>query len=348
MSKGTVCITGGTGFVGFAVLLEALRNGYAVHIVVRSETKANWLKAHPALPGLDSSASFFTVPDLTAPGSLDAAIAGVDYVIHVASPVPQFDAAPEERYNRYIHPAVNCTLSALESAKKAGTVKRVVVTSSLAAFMSPKLPASPDSASTVVVTEADMNDEIPPPWSDDMVAYCASKTAALRRSLAWMSENSPSFDLVNIAPSFVEGRSYIAQSSADLASLTVATGYFLRMVTGAAKTDTAEIAHACHIDDIAELHVRALDREKIPGNESYLASTHFSWNDIRSIVAEKFPEFVKSGVLPNDGNLPTRNIAFSSEKAQRTFGIKFKSLEKMVVDTVSQYLEFLEKEKREK
>ncbi|KAF2142638.1 uncharacterized protein K452DRAFT_226617 [Aplosporella prunicola CBS 121167] len=349
MSKGTICITGATGYVGFATLLEALRNDYNCRIVVRSDSKATVIKTAPAFLELNKSSacSFYTVPDLSAPGALDEAIKGVDYVIHMASPLPfGGEVPPEEQYNKYVVPALTCTLAALESASKSPSVKRVVITSSVGSYIMPDVLLGPDQPSLLTITEEDVNEDIPAPFSHPLTAYCASKTAAMRRSLEWMAERKPSFDLVNIAPSYVQGRHGLAQNMADLtASSTV---LFIRMFAGLAKNADAppEVAAVCHIDDAASVHVRALDRNTVPGNQSYLFSQHYNWNDVLPVVAAKYPEQVKAGLLPNDSNVPSKKVRFSAEKGQRTFGIKLKGIEEMVDSIVPQYLEMLEKEKK--
>ena len=89
--------------------------------------------------------------DLLAPGSFDTAIAGCDYVLHTASPFfIKLNRNPDEVF---IRPAVEGTTNVLGAVAKAGTVKRVVLTSSTAAvhgFNNDKVGAP--------YTEADWNE----------------------------------------------------------------------------------------------------------------------------------------------------------------------------------------------
>ena len=69
--------------------------------------------------------------DLLDEESLDRAIQGMDYVVHTASPFPGENPKDE---NVIIKPAVEGTLAVLRAVHKY-RVKRVVVTSSVAAIM---------------------------------------------------------------------------------------------------------------------------------------------------------------------------------------------------------------------
>src|SRR3569833_4602007 len=86
-----VLLTGASGHVGYLILIELLNSGYSVRAAVRSESKADKIRALPSLKGIAPSAtqlSFITVPDIAAPGAYDEAARGVTYIIHVAAPVP--------------------------------------------------------------------------------------------------------------------------------------------------------------------------------------------------------------------------------------------------------------------
>lgn len=83
-SNQLVLITGGTGFVGSEIALEALRQGFSIRLAVRKASQAEAFKA--AYPEFASRTSFVTVPDLQAVGAYDEAVKNVDYVVHAASP----------------------------------------------------------------------------------------------------------------------------------------------------------------------------------------------------------------------------------------------------------------------
>ena len=73
----------------------------------------------------------------------------------------------EKQQAELIEPAVNCTLRVLESVKKAGTVRRVVMLSSMGAFASPELVGPGYVPETVaVISEASLNEYKEPPYSN--------------------------------------------------------------------------------------------------------------------------------------------------------------------------------------
>lgn len=126
MSRTTVFITGATGFIGAHVALEALKAGHNVKLSVRREGQIESLRQ--ALDAFADRLEFVTVPDYTASGVFDEALKGTDYVIHVASPL----AKPNEDL---LTPAVRGTTSILESASKTPSIKKVVVTASVASLI---------------------------------------------------------------------------------------------------------------------------------------------------------------------------------------------------------------------
>lgn len=73
--KGTVCVLGGTGFVGQAIAARLTRAGYAVRIPTRSRQRARRLLV---LPGLD-----LIHADVHDPDQLATMVAGADTVINL-------------------------------------------------------------------------------------------------------------------------------------------------------------------------------------------------------------------------------------------------------------------------
>jgi nucleoside-diphosphate-sugar epimerase len=127
----TVLVTGGSGFIGSHAILQLLNAGHHVRTSVRSlhrepEVRA-MLKQGGSEPGDRLS---FATADLEQDAGWPAAVAGCDYVLHVASPFP---ASVPRHDDELIIPAREGALRVLRESRDAG-VKRVVLTSSFAAI----------------------------------------------------------------------------------------------------------------------------------------------------------------------------------------------------------------------
>ncbi|KLU85178.1 hypothetical protein MAPG_04208 [Magnaporthiopsis poae ATCC 64411] len=197
-----VLITGATGHVGSATLLHLLRAGYMVRAAVRSEDKATKILARPriqqalaanshieAITGR-SQLSFVVVPDITAPGAYDEAARGTTLVIHIASPLVTGDEVPLARHNEYfIRPAVRGTLGMLEAAHRAGTVRRVVITSSIVSLVPvDRMEGTTATENTTPVRPCDRVPFPEEPYTSEFAAYAASKVASLARAEAWLCQ----------------------------------------------------------------------------------------------------------------------------------------------------------------
>src|SRR5215467_4062963 len=119
MSK--VLVTGGSGFIGSYTILQLLAAGHEVRATVRNlkrepEVRA-MLKQGGAEPG--SRLAFFAA-DLESDAGWPEAVAGCDYVLHVASPFP---ATIPKHDDELIIPAREGALRVLRASRAAG-VKR--------------------------------------------------------------------------------------------------------------------------------------------------------------------------------------------------------------------------------
>src|SRR5579862_577635 len=121
-----VLVTGGSGFIASYTILQLLDAGHNVRTTVRSQAREADARAM-----LRAGARLtFSVADLTRDEGWSSAVAGCEYVLHVASPLPP--AIPKNE-DELIVPARDGTLRVLRAARDAG-VRRVVMTSSFAAI----------------------------------------------------------------------------------------------------------------------------------------------------------------------------------------------------------------------
>ncbi|CAG0912948.1 unnamed protein product [Notodromas monacha] len=127
------------------------------------------------------------------------AVKGCTYVLHVASPFPGSGGKVRDVENQLMRPAVEGTLNVLRACAKAGTVKRVVVTSSVASIFSDTKHKDGERK----YNEEDWTD-MDDPHCDK---YCVSKTKAEKAAWDYVKglSDSEKFELVTICPSFING-----------------------------------------------------------------------------------------------------------------------------------------------
>jgi nucleoside-diphosphate-sugar epimerase len=125
MSAPLIFITGATGFIGSATALEALKGGYRLRIAVRQNSD----KLEVLLSEYHDQIEFVIVSDLTEEAAFRGKLDGVDYVLHLASPLTH--GTDKETY---FTPAVKGTLAILKEADRVSTIKKVVITSSIASL----------------------------------------------------------------------------------------------------------------------------------------------------------------------------------------------------------------------
>lgn len=342
-SSPLVLITGATGHLGFRTLLDLLAAGYRVRAAVRSEAKKQTILSNPVYKALNTPAdrlSFVIVPDLTATGAYDDAVKGAGLVVHIASPIPSSASTPASDHKRaFIDPAVRGTVGMLEAAATEPGVRRVVITSSVVAIKPFAQIAAGDGGEA---TRAEDRIPSPPgPYVNDFEAYSASKVTALNEAERWIADRKPAFDVVFVHPSFIEGRDELATTRAQAGAGT--NRYIIMPATGVSNPKPLATA-LVHNDDVARIHVQALDR-KIPAG-SYIASYNsqgrtdgVQWEDVNKYVSEYFPDAIKTGILSNSGKQHSVENNLDTSKTESTFGWKFQGLDSMVKSVVGHFVE---------
>jgi nucleoside-diphosphate-sugar epimerase len=197
----TVLVTGGSGYLAGHVIRRLLDDGYAVRTTLRSLDREPEVRTRI---DRDPGELSFAAADLTSDNGWATAMAGCDYVLHVASPFPPQQPKNEDEL---IAPAREGTLRVLRAAATAG-VRRVVVTSSFAAIgYSPKPPGVP-------YDESDWTDA-----TGRQSPYVKSKTFAERAAwdFAAQHRDGPELTVVNpvgifgpvLGPDYATSGSYL-------------------------------------------------------------------------------------------------------------------------------------------
>jgi dihydroflavonol-4-reductase len=221
-----VLVTGGTGFVGSAVVRALLQPGRRIRALVRPGSPRD------NLAGLDVE---LVEGDLRDPDSVDRAMAGAGVLFHVAADYRLWASDPDEIQRNNLAG----TRIVMESALRHG-LSRVVYTSSVAT-----LAPRPDG------TPADEGN--PLDAARAIGAYKKSKVAAERLVQAMVAERGLPAVIVN--PSTPIGPRDIKPTPTGRIIVEAASGRMPGYV------DTS--LNLVHVDDVAAGHVAALERGRI-------------------------------------------------------------------------------------
>ncbi|KAF2453662.1 hypothetical protein BDY21DRAFT_292582 [Lineolata rhizophorae] len=346
MRSELVLITGATGLIGFRTLVFALQAGYRVRAAIRSTSKQPNVEAALSRAGValeaDDQLSFVAVPDLTAAGAYEEAIRGATYVLHIASPSGETPCkTPDDFRDIILGPAVKGTLAMLEAAagSGAGSVKRVVITSSIAAFV----PFENLLGGVATDRVFGPDDRLPMPEAppgDVFTAYCQSKAMALNEAEAWIARRKPPFSVVHVHPSYTIGRNDLATSTEGYQTTT--NHLVMDIVLGGAELNILLASASVHLDDVARIHIGAMTID-LKGSLAGKVENDTTWEDAKDIAAKNFPDAVAKGVLPNTGSQPTLPLMIDSRETEKAFGFKHLSYEEEVKSVIQHYLELASK-----
>ncbi|KAG8951132.1 methylglyoxal reductase (NADPH-dependent) gre2 [Tulasnella sp. 424] len=326
-----VLVTGASGYIAAWACKTLLDKGYSVVGTVRSDSKGEKLKE--LFKSYNDKFSYVIVEEISKDGAFDKAVVGVDAVQHTASPLTFEADDPQE----LIGPAVKGTTGILESIKAyAPTVKRVVLTSSVGSIYHQKTPP--------VFDESDWNVDAPKAvekfgrHAPGPVKYGASKVLAERAAWEFMDKNKDSidFDLVAINPSFVWGPLVGPVKSEKELNGTI---NFFRVNTSIrdpapTREQLTAPGNCVDVRDVALAHTLALSNPEAAGERFIVNSGSYTYQDILDLIHEHgdHPDVPKG--FPGAGKDVPRP-AFLSAKAEKTFGIKFRSLQEITVDTLT-------------
>ena len=275
----TVLVTGGSGFIGSHCILQLLDAGHDVHTTVRDLAREADVRALLKHEGAADRLRFFAA-NLEADAGWAHAIAGCDYVLHVASPFP---AKAPENEDELIVPAREGTLRVLRASRDAG-VKRVVLTSSFAAVGYGHEPRP------APFNETDWTDSNDP----HLAPYTKSKTLAERAAWDFMAREGGALELSVVNPVAVFGPALGPDLSGSIFLIK-------RLLDGAVPGVPRLYFGVVDVRDVADLHLRAMTHPAAKG-ERFLAVA----GDFMSIQA--IAKLLKAGAGELAAKVPTREL----------------------------------------
>jgi dihydroflavonol-4-reductase len=274
MSKGLVLVTGASGYIAGFIIQQLRAEGWTVRGTIRDLAKADAVRKTLGAPELE-----LVAVNLTSDAGWAEAMKGVDYLQHIASPIPEREPKDEQEL---IRPAREGALRALNAAKAAG-VKRVVMTSSMAAVAYGHPEPRP------VFNESHWTN----PDHPDTYAYIRSKTHAERAAREWMAANGAGMEFVTINPAAVLGPVLGSDFSPSLEVVK-------KLLDGALPGLPRLGFGIVDVRDVADLHVKAMTAPNMNG-ERFLASGKFLW--MREIA-----EILKFRLGAQARRVPTRGL----------------------------------------
>lgn len=335
-SGGTVLVTGGTGFLGAWCGAELVRRGYEVRTTIRDLGRADDVRASFGAAGVDAGDRLsFAAADLNKDDGWSGAVAGCDYVLHVASPFPP--AQPKDP-DELIVPARDGALRVLGASLDAG-VKRVVMTSSVAAVRHGRPPTAEP------YDETDWTD----PEDARRTPYVRSKTIAERAAWEHVRARGAESRLAVVNPGAIIGPVLSDDRSFSLQVVE-------RLLNGMPAMPRLGFV-LVDVRDVADLHIRAMTAPT-GGGERFLAVDRFLWmKDVARILRErlgagagKVPTRVAPDLLIRAVGLFDPSIrtivsdlgeapTYTAEKAKRMLGWEPRPIEDSVADTAQSLVE---------
>ena len=251
-----VLVTGASGFIAEHCIIELLKNGYSVKGSLRSMNREQEVRDAIRTGANDENLEFCKL-DLLEDDGWEDAMWDCDYLMHVASPFVIEDPKDE---NELIKPAKEGTLRALNAAKKAG-IKRVVLTSSVAAVNSHMMSGTSDHT-----TWTDINSKYVTP-------YQKSKTIA--EKAAWdfynNQDSNNKMELAVINPGGVMG----PQLGNDLGG--ASTQIVSQLISGKFPMIPALSFPFIDVRDVAILHLKAMTTPEADGKRFIAAHSEPTW-----------------------------------------------------------------------
>lgn len=312
LGKGmTVCVTGASGYIASWLVKLLLQRGYTVRASVRDLGDPKKTEHLRALDGARERLHLFKA-NLLEQGSFDPVVDGCQGVFHTASP---FFVTPKDPQAELIDPALKGTLNVLGSCAKAPSIKRVVLTSSIAAVAYNRKPRTPD----VVIDET---------WFSDLeymkehkMWYPLSKTLA--EDAAWKFSKEKGIDMVAINPAMVIGP--LLQPTLNTSAAAV-----LNLINGSTTYQNATLGWV-NVKDVANAHVQAFELPSANGRYCLVESVVHNSQVVKALQ-KLYPSFQLPEKCSDEKPfVPTYQV--SKAKAQ-SLGINFTSLEQSLGETV--------------
>jgi nucleoside-diphosphate-sugar epimerase len=245
-----VFVSGATGFIGIQLVKRLVNEGYTVHALYRSDSKAELIRQ----PGVEIFKG-----DILDISSLEHAMKGCEEAYHTAAfaGISPGDPGTVFRYN------VDGTMNIIEAAGRQG-IRRVVVTSTAGVL-------GPSDGETV-------NETTPDPLSF-FTEYEASKHM-METKLLGRTKTEPEVVIVN--PTRVFGPGYLSISNGVTRMIKKYVEGGWRFIPG----NGNNIGNYVFVEDVVTGHLQAM-KKGIPGERYILGGDNITYNQLFGLIREE-------------------------------------------------------------
>ena len=274
-------VTGASGYIGSHVVQQLLQRGdVRVRGTVRDLKSEKAEKLSKFVPDAKYPLELVEAQLQNADSWIEA-VKGCSQVYHIASPLPR--QTPQDE-NELIAPAVDGTLNVLKACAEAGTVKRVVLTSSIAAVSN---GLNGDTGRTY--TEED--------WSSEDKCGSYEKSKLLAEKAAWgfvkKLEDEKKFELAVINPAAVFGPFAFPGDSASVS-------YIRDILNGKVPALPHVSMPSVDVRDVARAHLAAMEKPEAAGKRFILYNKGIWMRDMAEVISAEF--------APMGYKIPLRNF----------------------------------------
>ena len=333
-------MTGGSGYLASWIVRFLLEDGYNVNTTVRNladqSRYEHLIKISERNPGM---LRFFEA-DLLKEGSFDEAAKECEVVIHTASPFKL--TGIKDGKKELLKPAVLGVNNVFNASFKSGTVRRIVMTSSIAAVYGDATDIRKNESG--VFDETDWNTTS----SVTYQPYSYSKTMAEKEAWKLVAQH-PATELNVINPGFIMGPSLTGRM--DSTSISVMNQFISGNFRSGLPNGMQAIAD---VRDIARAHILAAFTP-LSGYRFIAAPHSVTFSEMAAIIRKKYPDlpipkrtiptwfFLLAGPLMGfPARFILRNIGykieFNNALIREKLGIEFRPLEETLLDHIKQLL----------
>ena len=337
-----VLVTGGNGYVASWLVRDLLDAGFTVHATVRNPDDERRVGHLRRIAQATKGYLRLFRADLLEGGTFDEAMQGCELVYHTASPFSlAIVSSPQERF---VRPALEGTRNVLLSVERQPQVRRVVLTSSIAAIYGDNIDVR--EAPGQIADEQCWNSTS----SLEHEPYYYSKTLAER--FAWGVARAQSrWDLVVLNPALTLGPSLtLATESGSMEFIGRYTDGSLRL--GAPDftfpmVDVRDVA-AAHLgagftSSASGRHLLASDAVSVLRLGQILSSRFGSGYPFPRSVAPKALLWLIAPLLGITRKFVERNVGISvrvdNSYARRDLGVAFRPIEETIIDQFQQLID---------